>query len=211
MKFPLCRLFGVMLLAGLCGAWLLPASSVRAHVEPDLVNPSWQLDFSFDQPRVIAVKGLDGKLAWYWYLTYQVVNNTGADQVFFPEFIFADDLGQVRTANGPQVPLRVYDAIRQEARKPLLERPTRIVGRLRQGEDFARDGVAVVPVGSEKIASFSIFVGGLTGDVKTVKHPRTGEEVLLRRHLELQYAVPGEPETPQRQAIKFLGQREVMR
>ena len=70
---------------------LLLAIQAGAYPEPGLVPRSWELDFTFKDPRRIAVKGVDGRTQWYWYVIYKVVNNTSEERLFVPEFTLATD------------------------------------------------------------------------------------------------------------------------
>ena len=197
-----------------CAALLLPLvsapSPAAAQVEPSVVNTSWELDFDYVHPKAIAVKGMDGKLKWYWYITYTVTNNSGEEQVFFPEFTIAYDNGEVFTAN-TKVPIRVFDLIKETERLDLLDRPTQVVGKLLQGDDFARESVAVWPASKGDVDEVTIFVAGFTGDSVKYTNPDTGKDVILRRNLEIRYATPGTGNSPQAQSLKLLGQRDVMR
>ena len=183
----------------------------RAAPEPELVSSSWHLDFEHDKPQAIAVKNLEGETRWYWYMTYEVTNETGQTQLFVPEVTVADDTGRIMQA-GDGVPSRVYREIRDKLRSVSLQSPVQILGELLEGEDHSKKGVVVWPADLDRdIDEYRIFFAGLSGETAIIEHPRTGEAVRLRRTLMLRFALPGDNEHPERQTIERIEQREVMR
>ena len=64
--------------SGLFVGAMLPKASVAAP-EPSLVTKSWEFKFTYDTPRAIAVRNLQGEFEWYWFMTYKVVNDTGQE------------------------------------------------------------------------------------------------------------------------------------
>ena len=86
-----------------------------------------------------------------------------------------------------------------------------VVGRILQGEDHARESVAIWPAGEEPVNEIRIFVAGISGETATAEHPISGEPVILRRTRMITYHLPGRPGTPQRQPVVFRGERDVMR
>lgn len=181
-----------------------------AYPTPEIVSPSWNLDLEYGTPRTIAVRTLSGGYQWYWYLPYKVTNRTGENRLFIPEVTVYTDEGDIIPA-GRNVPAVVYPAIAQVLNNNLLESPVEIVGQLLQGEDYARESVAIWPAFGHDVDRMSIFFGGLSGETKTMRDPLTGEEVLLRRTRQLNYRLPGYTQTPQNQPVIFEGEREVMR
>lgn len=162
--------------------------------EPDIVPSSWELDFNHSKPSVISVTlpGEDEK-QHYWYLTYTVTNRTDSDQYFVPEFTMVTDAGDVIDANRRIAPY-VVKAIQNYEGNPLLERPTAIIGRLLQGEDNARDGVAIWRMPDHNVRNVRIFVAGLSGELHVIEDPSTGEERTLRKSRMIEYDLPGSGE-----------------
>jgi hypothetical protein len=194
-----------------CGTALLTFTPTTfAYPQPAIVSPTWALDFSFANPRTIAVTEIDGNVRWYWYMPYMVVNNTGEDRLFIPEITIADDSGRIITA-GQDVPASVFKAVQNQLGNPLLKSSIAIVGKLLQGEDYAQESVAIWPVSPTDVDEFSVFISGLSGESQTIPNPATGEDVLVRRTLMLTFATPGNPVTPQDQSITLQSQRDVMR
>ena len=57
----------------------------------------------------------------------------------------------------------------------------------------------------------TVFLAGFSGETAVVQDPDTGDEVLLRKTLMLQYATPGTDVHPQDQDILLDSEQWVMR
>lgn len=205
------RLAAYVLTLCLCLATTLsPTQSARAYPEPAIVSPSWSLEAQVQAPEAISIEDVDGSIRWFWYITYKVVNPTDQDLLFIPEITIANDNGQIINT-GENVPPTVFPAIKERLGNPLLLSPVQVVGKLLQGEDFAREGVAIWPVPEGDVDAFSVFIAGLNGETQNITNPLTGESVLVRRTLMLEYKSPGNFTRPQEQPIIEAGRREVMR
>ncbi len=201
----------VLLLACVCFIGTLSwTQGTLAYPEPAAVSPSWSLDVEVQTPEAIAIEDVDGSIRWFWYMTYKVVNNTGQDLLFIPEITIANDTGEILTA-GRGVPPTVFPAIKERLGNPLLLSPVEVVGKLLQGEDFAREGVAIWPASEKDVDSFTVFFAGLNGETQNAINPLTGESVLVRRTLMLEYQTPGNFVRPGEQPVIEAGRREVMR
>jgi hypothetical protein len=160
--------------------------------QPDVVSSSWQLSVQFATPRVISVRlPTEDHARFYWYMTYTVTNGTGEDQMFIPDIWLLTDGGDLMQANRGVAPT-VFKAIKTYLDNPLLESPTQIVGKILQGKDNARDGVAIWPVPDHDVDMLRIFFGGLSGEVHEVADPNTGEKHLLRKTLMVEFQTPGD-------------------
>ncbi len=201
----------LLLLVSVCLviAWA-PVQRALAFPEPAIVSPSWSLDIQVQAPEAISIEDVDGTIRWFWYIAYKAVNPTDEDLLFIPEITIANDLGEIITA-GQDVPPTVFPAIKQRLGNPLLLSPVEVVGKLLQGDDFAREGVAIWPASEDDVDAFSVFIAGLNGETQNVLNPLTGESVLVRRTLMLEYKSPGNFTRPQEQSIIEAGRREVMR
>ncbi len=200
------RMAVVLLTLGVIGA----GSYVAAYPEPSLVNPSWQLDVTHQTPKLIAVKGLEGRTRWYWYMPYKVVNKTDAEQLFVPDFAIATDEGDVIRA-GQNVPADVFDAVLQKLNNPLIEHPLQVSGRILIGGDQAKESFAVWPWFEHDVDEMAVFFSGLSGETQMITHPATGEPLQLRKTLMLLYRTPGTDTLPQNQSIQPAEQIWVMR
>ena len=124
-------------------AIVVGATGLLSAPQPSLSPKSWELKFEFEHPRQILIT-LPGekKPRLYWYMLYTVTNNTGRDVEFFPAFDLLTDTLELIPDN---VGVRsvVFDEIKKLQKRPLLERPEDVAGRLLQGEDNARESVAI--------------------------------------------------------------------
>jgi hypothetical protein len=79
---------------------------------------------------------------------------------------------------------------------------------LLQGEDNAKDSVAVFPGLDAESRNFKVFVMGLSGETSEVVNPATKQPVLLQKTLELDYNIPGQainvPPEPKLIATKWV-------
>lgn len=177
---------GLAVLAG-----LMLTYHADGYPEPRIVTDSWQIDFQFDSPRVISVVTEPGQPPQtFWYLPYTVTNDSGEDQMFIPDIRVLTNTGQVIRA-GRDVPPNVFAAIKAEQRNKLLESPIEVIGRLLQGEDNAKDSVAIWPAADADVDAITITIKGLSGETTVVKNPETGKDIVLRKTLMLQFATPG--------------------
>ena len=80
-----------------CGAvaavW---TGSVVGASEALLGTTAWQLDFKFHDPQriVLRLPG-DSQATVFWYMLYEVTNNTGRDRGFYPSFRLVTNTLQV--------------------------------------------------------------------------------------------------------------------
>ena len=219
-----------LMLAGVA----MPSVQAWAAPKPDLVSRTWQLRFTYSKPEPIAVKDVDGQIRWYWFMAYMAVNETEVDRQFLPHFTIATEQGDIIGANHDISP-RVFDAIKQRLRNPLLESPMNVSGMLRQGQDQAKQSVAIWPSFKHDVDMLNVFVSGLSGETAHVLNPRTAKPIvdpqslkqmvdpatgnppiqprplLLRKTLMLEYHLPGSVIHPQRQRLTLRKKRWVMR
>ncbi|MEX0775541.1 MAG: hypothetical protein WD042_07480 [Phycisphaeraceae bacterium] len=202
-------LLAVLILAAVI-AGFGTAPRLLAYPTPAMVSHSWNLEFSHDVPRAIAVKSVDGLTRWYWYMTYKVVNKTGEDRLFVPEITIATDEGDIVSA-GRGVASNVYDAIKEQAGNRFLESPARVVGKILQGQDYAKESVAIWPVFAHDVTQVTVFVGGLSGETQVITIPGTDKSALVSKTLMMTYKMPGDPASPQNQAVMAQGEDWIMR
>ena len=168
---------------------------------------AWQVDVTFHDPRGISVQ-LPGDTAptRYWYMVYEVTNNTGKDRPFYPSFRVVTDTLQVVEGDAHISP-RVYDVIiaRHQREFPFLAPPTKVTGPLLQGRANARASVVVFRDFDPQANRFTIFAGGFSGKVERRANPAFSasqkesstnpRQFILRRTLAIQYDLPGDPQT----------------
>lgn len=194
--------------------------------QPATLPTSWDLDVRFENPQMIRVNVPGQGMQTFWYVLYTVTNRTGADRIFVPTFTLYTDTGQI-IRSGRGVPGRVFQEIRQRHNNPLLMSPTDIAGRLLQGEDNARDGVAIFRDIEPQARAFDLFVGGLSGERAEVKLPVAvtvesptlegefemieADALTLYKTLNLRFALPGDPASRFTVAPRLVERTWVMR
>jgi hypothetical protein len=197
----------------------------EAFPKPSINRVSWELDFTHGTPSRITVKvpGSDAPKA-YWYMPFTVTNNTNDEQEFLPVFDLVDDKGNVHRSD-QNIPAQVFDAVKRQEGKKLMEPLAKVSGRLLVGPDQARDSVAIWPEPLDRMGSFSIFVSGLSGEAVWVKGDKViplskadwtkmkpeDAGTILRKTLEIQIQVPGDEFYQGRDPVIKKGERWVMR
>jgi hypothetical protein len=166
---------------------LLLSTMASAAPEPHAIPSKPELEFTPGPLRVFQ-SGEDGR--WYWYMTYGVENGTGVDQIWAPSMVLYTDRGEIMNA-GRKVPSAVTDEILEYVGDPFLEPQYSIIGELKQGKGNARNGLAIWPAGNTQVNELRLFMAGVSSETAVVKHPLTGEEVVLRKTLQRDYLVPG--------------------
>lgn len=167
------------------GASLPLGSALRAAPEPAVVPNAWELTAKFDAPQRIFV---DGKP--YWYVHYLVINNTNQDQLFTPEFELVSDTGQI-VAGNKNIPGKVFTQIKALYGNLLLS-PLQVLGKILQGEDNAKEGVAMFGGIDADSREFTVYASGFSGETAEVTNPVTQKSVILHKAFQLVYEVPGQ-------------------
>jgi len=213
--------------------------------EPALVPPpgTWQLDIELhgDLEQTLVQLPGSSQAKSYWYLLYTITNNTGRDVVFYPQFELMTDTFQLHRA-GVNIRRPVFEAIRRlyDRTIPLLEPQSMITGHagpgqakgILQGQDNARDSVAIFEDFDPNATKVKIFIAGLSNETVTVElsHPpaadaagdaeddgrqpgqdKAAKRVLLRKTLMLEYQVVGDAYNPQGRVVLYRNRKWVMR
>lgn len=202
--------------------WGLPPGAeppVGVGPEPAPTPVSWEIDFKYLAPRRIDVQlaGSD-KPEVFWYMVYTVTNTSGTTQYFYPTFeLVTEDLRVIDTDMGIS-PL-VFDAIRERHRitHKYLVSPTKAIGELQTGADYARESVAIWRASDLNVTQFTIYVAGLSGEARVLRNPAYDPDqpetktvvaddgyprevtvnpkyFTLRKTLQLGYTLPGSPQ-----------------
>jgi hypothetical protein len=193
-----------------------------AYPTPHLYALSWELKFEHTKPQRLVV---DGKA--YWYLTYMVTNKTDRDQQWLPTFEMLTDKGNVVEGNGKDIPSNVFETIKTREKKTLLEPADKIAGTIRVGEAEAREGAAIWAEPDPRMGRFSIFVQGLSGEVRQFKKVdgalvelkqgadykgvKPDDLVILRKTLQLNYWIKGDEVYPGEDEVNQTAEVWVMR
>ncbi len=161
--------FGTLALSMIPGL----VATAPAAPQPSIAPKSWQLEFEFEDPRkiVIQLPG-DAKPRVYWYMLYNVTNNSNRDVQFMPRFEIVTDSLQVLETDVAADPA-VFNAIRKLHLKdhPFLLEPLEIMGKLLQGADNAKDSVAIWRDFSGQTRQFTLFATGLSGETVILPNP----------------------------------------
>jgi hypothetical protein len=149
------------------------APAVGVGPEPSPTPISWEFDFKYVPPRRIEARlsGSD-KPEVYWYVLYTVTNTSSTTQRFYPSFeLVTEDLTVIQTDMGIS-PL-VFDSIRERHKitHPYLVHPTKAIGELRSGDDYARESVAIWRANDLSVNKFKIYVAGLSGEARVLRNP----------------------------------------
>lgn len=179
----------------------------------------WTLSFGYNWPRMVRVKEPGKPTKLYWYVTYVIVNDTGKDRLFVPEFTLVTDTDKVY--RDVVVPAAERLArIRSDATVKYGNSVT-IAGTLPvakpDGRDYAKHGIAIFrglhPDESVDLKTdfFSIFVTGLSNGYREVTDPKTKKKVIRRKTLRLKFAMPGDEYYPDEDEIYSRGWEWVYR
>ncbi len=218
------RLAAAMILAGLIA---LAVSPGRSAPKPSEVPASWQLEIHLETPKAFEVT-LRGQAIRqrFWFLLFTITNRTGDDRIFVPEFVLYTDTGQIiRSEQG--VSKAVFRAIKKEYNDPLLTDMDGLTGKLLQGEDNAKSGVAIWRDFDAQAGAFDLLLGGLSGETAEIQLPKPIEVVetdtdgketvvlkskaILSKTYQLSYSVPGEAAARLRVRVKLKKKQWVMR
>jgi hypothetical protein len=184
-----------------CAAQSAPGGSREAQPDQPLpVDPAqivssepapgaWQLDFKIGELRLYQDPVTQEA---YWYLTYKVVNRTGQDRWWGPKFELYDDRGGL-ARSGRNVPVIVSKRIESLLGNPLVEDQYQVLGEIRQGEANAKEGFVVWPAGAAESTELTIFVRGVSSEVKAIPDPKSGEARQLHKTVKFEFRVSGDP------------------
>lgn len=201
--------------------------SAQTAPKPAEIAVSWQLDFDYKpiQPIMVQLPG-EAKPRLFWFMLFTVANHTGSDQIFVPDFTLYTDTAQVLRA-GQHVPSAVFDKVKALYNNPLLQDMSGVSGKLLQGEDNAKDGVAIWADFDDKATSFDLFVGGLSGETTEVALPapmqvtqtdasgkkvtKMIDKIVLSKTFDLNYTIAGDPSTRAKNTAALAAKTWVMR
>jgi hypothetical protein len=189
--------------------------------QPSPTPISWELDLRFLDPQRIEVQ-VPGASApeVYWYMVYTVTNHSGRTQGFFPTFqLVTDDLHVVDTDMG--ISALVFEAIRERHRRthPDLVHPTKAIGDLLTGDDYARESVAIWRGVDSDANRIAIYIAGLSGEARVMANPtfdparpegpENPKQFTLRKTLEIRYNLRGDAAArtlvePERAGIRWI-------
>jgi hypothetical protein len=171
--------------------------------KPSPVPVEWELGFKFQDLQRITVDVPGEGRQTYWYMVYTVTNDTGKDVSFQPEMTLVTDTLEEEHQMVEVAP-EVFTKIQQQykATYPWLEHPSKMIGKVLQGKDNARDSVAIWPDFDPKARSVTVYVGGLSGEMIAVPNPayqagksdpaKVPSVFVLRKTLAIEYDLPAD-------------------
>ena len=189
---------------------------------PAIVQRSgnWTVDVVFEQPQQIVVMGGRGQSQprRFWYTILTLTNKTRRDVDFYPRCELMTDTFEVMPA-GKGVPAAVFRQIkmRHQLKYPFLESVDATSSRILQGEDNTKDITVIWPDFDADARNIRLFVSGLSNETVAIDHPvakdASGkpEKVYLRKTLELDYSIGGDPLFRSDARLDYKDKRWVMR
>jgi hypothetical protein len=175
---------------------------IAAVPKPAIVEKpnEWTADVRFTHPQQILLNTENGKPVRFWYSIITVTNNTNREVEFYPRCEVLTDTFQLITA-GNGTPDEVFNAIKKRhiGTYPFLELLEKTGNKLIIGEDNAKDIVITWPDFDPQAKAIKVFISGLSNEIAVVDHPLLkqddgkAERVFLRKTLELDYDLGGDP------------------
>jgi hypothetical protein len=177
----------------------------------------WTLDVTYEHPQEIILK-LGNEQKRFWYTIITLTNKTSRDVDFYPKCELMTDTFEVIAA-GKGTPDAVFEQIkkRHQGRYPFLESLEKVGNKILQGEDNTKDVAIIWPDFDADARGITLFVGGLSNETTVVDHPVAKDaqgnpvKVFLRKTLELNYKIAGDPAFRSDAKLTFEGKNWVMR
>ena len=178
----------------------------------------WTADVRYTNPQQITLKTEDGKQVRFWYLIMTVTNKTGREVDFYPRCDIVTDTFQLITA-GNGTPEEVLNAIKKRHSNtyPFLELFEKTSSKLLVGVDNAKDLAIVWPDFDQQAKEVKIFISGLSNEIVLIDHPSqkladgSPAKVILRKTLELDYTLGGDPAFRSDTTLEFKSKDWIMR
>ncbi|MCH2149476.1 MAG: hypothetical protein MK095_08600 [Phycisphaerales bacterium] len=177
----------VMLTIVCVATMFVSTASLQAYPKPNPVPTRPELTFDAG-PLRLRQSERDGK--WYWYMTYSVSNYTGEDRIWAPTFILYTDRGDI-LESGRGIHHEVSDEYALYLGDDMLESQHQIIGDLLQGEGNLRKGLIMWPAPHTEVNEMVLFTAGISSESTVIKHPVSGEDMVLHKTLMREYLVPG--------------------
>lgn len=176
----------------------------------------WTLDIRFENPQQIT---LDGSVPQrYWYTILTLTNKSGKDVDFYPAAeLVTDTLQVVPAIKGTSAVLFDKIKTRHQGKYPFLQLMENAGNKILQGQDNTVDIAICWPDFDPNAKTVSIFITGLSNETVAVDHPSDKDKdgnpvkVYLRKTLELNYSIAGDPKFRPDQKFKFENKTWVMR
>ena len=192
-----------------------------AAPEPAVVQgPNlWTLNIQFTNPQFIEMPSLAGsKPIRYWYMIITLTNNSNRDVDFYPKCDLVTDTFQTITA-GIDVGTMVFNRIKDiyKSKYPFLEQFGASDNKMLQGQDNTRDIAVIWKDFDPNANNIKIFITGLSNETAEVSYPAANgqdeeaKKIYLRKTLELQYKIRGNPASNTGAVLDYVNKTWVMR
>jgi hypothetical protein len=201
-----------------CVLTLVMASVCLAAPKPAVVQKpgDWTLDVRYENPEQITLTGDIQQR--YWYIIVSLTNKTGKDADFYPTAELVTDTLQVLPAiKGTSAVLFEKIKNRHQAKYPFLQLMENANDKVLQGKDNTVDIAICFPDFDPNAKNVSIYITGLSNETAVVENPAVKdkdgnpEKVYLRKTLELNYSIAGDPKFRPDQKMKLESKNWVMR
>lgn len=194
----------ILAIAALTIAYPTPSKAKRPGI--------WTLDTQVLQPQQIAVRLPGQGVQRFWYTIVTVTNDSFDDVRAFPQAELMTDTFEIILA-GQNVPGFVFDQIKQRhaSSYPFLESLESFDRRVLQGDDNTRDIAIIWPQFDTNANNVKMFIAGLSNEIAKVTPPDSDEEILLRKTLQLDFSIGGDPARRGETAMNFEGRNWIMR
>ncbi len=199
----------LVVMAGLPVSGLM--SRAMAAPEPEVIPNRWEVRSTFSPVRLVTIDTPSGPVAYY-YMTYTAQNNSGQDVLFAPTFDMVTDDGHI-IRSGKGVNAEATKAVMAKANNAELQDQIAIIGPLLQGEENAKEGIAIWAAENLRPGEFTVYAAGFSGESVTVKPPapKEAEAVVLRKTRSLTYKAIGDATSLKGASIPVVEDRWVMR
>ena len=127
----------------------------------------------------------------YAYITFDLLNSTGSDRRFAPRFELLTDEGVV-IESGNAVPSKVTRAIKTALGDPLMEDQFELLGSVLEGKENGRRGLIIWHMKETAPTEITVFITGLSRVSDKNPHPTSGEPLVRRKTMQVEYLVPGD-------------------
>ncbi|MFA5252453.1 MAG: hypothetical protein WC454_07700, partial [Phycisphaerae bacterium] len=176
----------------------------------------WMLDVRFENPQQITLEGATPQRYWYTILT--LTNKSGKDVEFYPVVeLVTDTLQVVGAIKGTSAVLFEKIKNRHQGKYPFLQLLENTGDKILQGQDNTVDVAVIWPDFDPNAKNVSIFITGLSNETVAVDHPTDKDKdgnpvkIYLRKTLQLDYSIAGDPKFRSGQKLKFENKTWVMR
>ena len=192
-----------------------------AAPEPAIVpgQGDWTVDVRFEHPQQIVLQmGGDNKPKRFWYTILTLTNSINHDVDFYPECALMTDTFQIISA-GKGASDAVFEQIKKRHKSiyPFLEPLEKAGNKILQGQDNAKDVAVIWPDFDPEAKNIKLFIAGLSNETVVINPPTAKDtagklaRVFLRKTLELNYALGGDPTFRSDTRLTFKGKCWIMR